>query len=147
MATEIIKVRTNRHTTTRTFKAKCTAYYLTGPNSTPAEKAMEGGNYDRKGNPLHTLQDFISCLVPWVSIAMDVQAFPYGTYLTSPTLSIALGIPILFRVVDTGSAFRHKGTSRIDICTASRLHSLQMSVNGEHVFQPLLDNTGLLYGC
>jgi 3D (Asp-Asp-Asp) domain-containing protein len=97
---------------------------------------MEGGFLDRKGKPLHTLQDFLSGKAPYVSVAMDSKAFPYGTKLRIPELEKKYGRPIEFRVVDTGGAFKGKGTSRIDICTANRKASLDPTVNGKLTLIP-----------
>ena len=58
------------------------------------------------------------------------EAFPYGTRLRIPELEAKYGRPIEFRVVDTGGAFKGKGTSRIDICTANRRASVEATING-----------------
>ncbi|HVE86690.1 MAG TPA: hypothetical protein VND93_27720 [Myxococcales bacterium] len=111
------------------FTAKGTGYF-------PENSKMEGGFLDRKGKPLHTLQDFLSGKAPYVSVAMDSKAFPYGTKLRIPELEKKYGRPIEFRVVDTGGAFKGKGTSRIDICTANRKASLDPTVNGKLTLIP-----------
>ncbi|MDP1829269.1 MAG: peptidoglycan-binding protein [Archangium sp.] len=105
------------------FKARGTGYY-------PDSSAMEGGYVDRKGAKLNTLQDFLSGKAPYVSVAMDSKAFPYGTKLRIPELEAKYGKQIEFRVVDTGGAFKGKGTSRIDVCTANRRASLDPTING-----------------
>jgi len=105
------------------FAARGTGYF-------PDNSAMEGGFKDRKGAPLHTLQDFLSGKAPYVSVAMDSKAFPYGTKLRITELEQKYGRPIEFRVVDTGGAFRGQGTGRIDICTANRRASLDPTING-----------------
>jgi len=111
------------------FTAKGTGYF---PDNSP----MEGGFKDRKGAPLHTLQDFLSGKSKYVSVAMDSKAFPYGTKLRIPELEKKYGRPIEFRVVDTGGAFKGKGTSRIDICTANRKASLDPTINGKLTLVP-----------
>ncbi|HYV46627.1 MAG TPA: peptidoglycan-binding protein [Myxococcaceae bacterium] len=111
------------------FTAKGTGYF-------PDNSAMEGGFKDRKGAPLHTLQDFLAGKSKYVSVAMDSKAFPYGTKLRIPELEAKYGRPIEFRVVDTGGAFRGRGTSRIDICTANRRASLDPTVNGKLTLIP-----------
>lgn len=108
---------------TRTYVARGTGYY-------PDDSPMEGGYYDRKGAPLHTLQDFLAGKAPYVSTAMDVNAFAYGTKMRITELEQKYGRVIEFRVVDTGSAFKGMGTSRIDICTANAKASLDATVNG-----------------
>jgi 3D (Asp-Asp-Asp) domain-containing protein len=97
---------------------------------------MEGGFQDRKGKPLHTLQDYLAGKAPYVSVAMDSKSFPYGQKLRIPELEKKYGRPIEFRVVDTGGAFKGKGTSRIDICTANRKASLDPTVNGKLTLVP-----------
>ena len=111
------------------FTAKGTGYF---PDNSP----MEGGFKDRMGKPLHTLQDFLAGKAPYVSVAMDSKAFPYGTKLRIPELEKKYGRPIEFRVVDTGGAFKGKGTSRIDICTANRKASLDPTINGKLTLVP-----------
>jgi 3D (Asp-Asp-Asp) domain-containing protein len=115
--------------TGQSFTAKGTGYF---PDNSP----MEGGFKDRMGKPLHTLQDFLNGKAPYVSVAMDSKAFPYGTKLRIPELEKKYGRPIEFRVVDTGGAFKGKGTSRIDICTANRKASLDPTVNGKLTLVP-----------
>lgn len=113
----------NKPTNNNTFQARGTGYY-------PANNKLEGGFNDRKGNPLNTLQDFLAGRAPYVSVAMDSKALPYGTQLRIPELEQKYGRPIDFRVVDTGGAFTGKGTSRIDICTANEKASLDSTING-----------------
>lgn len=115
--------------TGKQYTAKGTGYY---PDNSP----MEGGFQDRMGKPLHTLQDFLNGKAPYVSVAMDSKAFPYGTKLRIPELEKKYGRPIEFRVVDTGGAFKGKGTSRIDICTANRKASLDPTINGKLTLVP-----------
>jgi len=111
------------------FTAKGTGYF---PDNSP----MEGGFKDRQGKPLHTLQDFLAGKAPYVSVAMDSKAFPYGTKLRIPELEKKYGRPIEFRVVDTGGAFKGKGTSRIHICTANLKASLDPTINGKLTLIP-----------
>jgi peptidoglycan hydrolase-like protein with peptidoglycan-binding domain len=106
-----------------TYAARGTGYY-------PDASAMEGGFVDRQGKPLATLQDFLAGRSSYVSVAMDSNAFPYGTHLRIPELEQKYGRKIDFRAVDTGGAFKGKGTSRIDICTANRSASLDSTING-----------------
>ena len=105
------------------YKARGTAYY---PDASP----LEGGFVDRKGAKLRTLQDYLAGKVDYVSVAMDSKAFPYGTKIRIPELEKKYGRPIEFRVVDTGGAFKGKGTSRIDVCVANHRASLDPTING-----------------
>jgi len=90
---------------------------------------MEGGHFDRKGKRLRTLQDFIDGRASYVSVAMDASILPYGSKICIPSLNAEYGKAIPFRVVDTGGAFRKKGTSRIDICTRTRKDAHAKGVN------------------
>ena len=105
------------------YAARGTAYF-------PSNDPIEGGFKDRVGKPLYTLQQYLAGNAPYVSVAMDSRAFPYGTKLRIPELEKKYGRQIEFRVVDTGGAFVGKGTSRIDICVANRAASMDATING-----------------
>lgn len=104
------------------YRARATGYY-------PDSSTMEGGFKDRLGKPLYTLQAYLAGNAPYVSVAMDSDAFRYGTKLRIPELERKYGRVIDFRVVDTGGAFEGKGTSRIDICTRNQSASVDPAVN------------------
>ena len=108
---------------TSSFTSHGTGYY-------PDSSALEGGFVDRAGKPLQTLQKFLAGGAAYVSVAMDSSAFKYGARLRIKELDAKYGRAIIFRVVDTGGAFRGKGRTRIDICTASRKASLDPTING-----------------
>jgi 3D (Asp-Asp-Asp) domain-containing protein len=105
------------------FTSRGTGYY-------PSSSALEGGFKDRLGKPLKTLQQFLNGSAPYVSVAMDSTAFKYGTRLRVRELDDKYGRTIVFRVVDTGGAFRGKGRSRMDICVQNRSASLDKTING-----------------
>jgi hypothetical protein len=107
----------------RAAHARGTGYY-------PANNKMEGGFKDRQGHKLYTLQDYLAGKAPYVSVAMDSHAAKYGQQVRIPEMEQKYGRPIDFRVVDTGGAFRGKGTSRIDICTANNRASHDSTING-----------------
>ncbi len=98
---------------------------LTGywPFSARADEVkMEGGTKDRKGNPLHTVEDFLAGKSDHVSLSGDDAAWPYGQKIIIPWGDKT----IIGRVTDTGSHFR--GASKvyrffakepIDVCVAS----------------------------
>jgi hypothetical protein len=113
----------------RAFRAKGTAYY-------PANNAMEGGVRDKKGFGLCSLQRYLAGQCPYVSCAMDGRV-KYGQKLRIPELERKYGRPILFRVVDTGGAFRGRGTRRIDICVASNGHTRDGVINGPLTLVPV----------
>jgi hypothetical protein len=111
----------------------------TGTGYYPSNSKMEGGFNDRKGNKLATLQDYLEGKSKYVSVAMDKnQKIPYGKGVHIKELDAkyaeqlkAMGKEhIDFRVTDTGGAFTDKGTSRIDIATRDRQHSLDKTING-----------------
>jgi hypothetical protein len=109
--------------------ARGTGYY-------PANNKMEGGFNDKLGKPLHTLQDVLDGKAPYVSIALDKKLYKngtikYGDTFRIPELEAKYGRKIVFRAVDTGGAFTNKGFSRVDVCTRSRQHSLEPTVNGK----------------
>lgn len=97
---------------------------LTGywPHSAKAsEKRMEGGVNDRKGRPLHTVEDFFAGKADHVSLSGDDAAWPYGQAVKIPWFDKA----ILGRVTDTGGSFRGAnkkyrflGREPIDVCVA-----------------------------
>ncbi|HEY8080074.1 MAG TPA: hypothetical protein VIF62_38350, partial [Labilithrix sp.] len=109
--------------TVSSFTARGTGYYPNG-------SALEGGFKDRRGKPLHTLQQFLAGSADYVSVAMDSHAFNYGQRLKIHELETKYGQAITFRVVDTGGAFTGKGRSRIDVCTANNKASLDPTING-----------------
>ena len=85
--------------------------------------AMEGGPLDMKGARLNTFKDYLLGKKPYVSVAMDNASraggkgsFPYGTTFRFPEVEKRYGKVILFRMVDTGSAFKGKGKTRMDVC-------------------------------
>lgn len=107
---------------------KVTAYY-------PRKDRFQGGYLDRHGVPLHTLQSYLRGESPYVSVAMDYRTFSYGTRLRIPELERRFGRFIDFRVVDTGGAFAHTGSGRMDICVDTRLEALEEEVNRRLSFQ------------
>lgn len=106
------------------FTARGTAYY---PDASP----MEGGFLDRLGFKLCTLQDFLLHKVPFVSCAMDTKVFAYGTQLLIKELNEKYKVQIVFRVVDTGGAFKNQGLNRIDICVKDKIASYDKTINGQ----------------
>ena len=113
------------------FIAKGTGYY-------PDKSPMEGGFQDRNGKKLQTLQQFLAGKASYVAVAMDSNAFSYGTRLRireldekhKHALDKIAKKEIVFRVVDTGGEFVGKGRLRVDICTENEKASLDPTVNG-----------------
>lgn len=86
-----------------TFKVHATGYW---PFSAKAsEKKMEGAPVDRKGKPLHTVEDFLAGKADHVSVSGDDAIFPYGQLLVVDWG----GKSIKARVTDTGGHFRGAG--------------------------------------
>jgi hypothetical protein len=112
------------------FEARGTGYYPTPDAHSTPEYRLEGGPLDRRGAPLRTLQDFLEGKAEYVSVAMDSEAFPYGTEIMIPELESQYRRFIPFRVVDTGSAFKGRGKGRIDICVRDRKASWDDTING-----------------
>lgn len=110
------------------FECKLSAYFV-GPYASEEERKMEGGGDDRGGGKLHTLQDFLAGNAPYVSVAMDIPAFPYGTMLCIPILDQKYKKQIVFRVVDSGDAFKGKGRTRADVCVSNRTESYDTALN------------------
>lgn len=105
------------------FDARLTGYWPYSA-STEAERRMEGGTKDRKGRPLHTLEQHLADRVahPYASVAGDDAIFPYGQRLSIDAFPGAV-----FRVVDTGGNFRGAkkvyrslGREPLDVCVDSR---------------------------
>ncbi|MEY2986637.1 MAG: hypothetical protein RJB13_158, partial [Pseudomonadota bacterium] len=100
---------------------------------TTENTAMEGGPLDRCGRKLNTLDDYMNWKANEVSVAMDRLALPYGTLIRIPAIEKRLNVadPIPFRIVDTGSAFKGKGLSRLDICVG---HSQDTIYSSKYVW-------------
>src|SRR5262245_35419159 len=84
-----------------TFDARLTGYWPF--SATSSERRMEGGKKDRKGSPLHTLEqhDQDPQKHPYIAVSGDDALFPYGQRIT-----IDAWPGRIFRVVDTGDHFR-----------------------------------------
>lgn len=127
-----------------TFQVRLTGYWPFEAK-TEAERRMEGGHHDRKGKPLHTLEQHQKDLTahPFVSVSGDDAIFPYGQ-----RIEISAWPGVVFRVVDTGGHFR--GTNKIvrvagreplDICVDSKAtrvpkEATAQIVRGDHFDRP-----------
>jgi hypothetical protein len=102
------------------FDARLTGYWpFTARDD---EKKMEGGTKDRKGAPLHTVEDYLAGKSDHVSVSGDFEIFPYGQKILIPWGSTT----ITGRVTDTGGHFhgagkvyRAIGREPLDICVLS----------------------------
>lgn len=68
----------------------------------------------------------------YVSCAMDLDAFPYGTVLCIPEIEEYYTREIQFRCVDTGGAFNKPGMrwlGGIDICVRTERDSFHPLLN------------------
>lgn len=101
-AEQVAQQTTDAVATGGTFQARITGYWPYAAK-TAAEIKMEGGHNDRKGKPIHTLEQHRADPVahPYVSVSGDDAIFPYGQ-----RISIDEWPDAIFRVVDTGGHFR-----------------------------------------
>ncbi len=119
------------------FETKLTGYY-------PENSRMEGGFKDRYGHDLKTLQDFLEGKASYVSVAMDYKGKMnkyMKTYFCIPALDKSFSKAmsgkikkkyhghILFKAVDTGSAFYFKKWKKMDICVKDKKASYDERVN------------------
>lgn len=102
------------------FHSKLTGYWPS--TATASEQKMEGKPVDRKGAPLHTVEDFLAGKSDHVSVSGDYTIFPYGQKILIPWGNST----ITGRVTDTGSHFfgalkvyRIAGREPLDICVLS----------------------------
>lgn len=107
------------------FRPFCTGYF-------PDDSAMEGGFTDSHGHALGTLQGFLAGDDPHVSVAMQADILPWGTYLSLPEFDWKYGKTVIFRLCDTGGAFKGTGLTRMDICTAGKYESMDNFLNANH---------------
>ena len=111
-----------------------------------AEKKMEGAPVDRKGKPLHTVEDFFAGKSDHVSLAGDYEVWPYGQKLLVPWGDRTL----VGRVVDTGGHFhgankvyRAVGFEPIDVCVYAKTNAPpQSKVTATIVVGDNLDKPG-----
>lgn len=120
------------------FSPRVTGYYPTPSAEGSAENRREGGNRDRHGHLLNTLQDHIAGKAPFCSVAMDAPCLPFGTKLCIPAFNKLYETQIEFRVVDTGEAFDGRRFTRMDICVENKRASLDDFLNGLHDVVALL---------
>jgi hypothetical protein len=115
-----------------------TMYYKPFAGMTEKQKKMEGGATDARGNPLCSLEDYLSGDAEYVSLARDYLAGPpggdkrfvkYGTRVRIPQIEGLMGWDYIeFRLVDTGGHFFGKGkvikvngAEPIDVCRSKPL--------------------------
>lgn len=105
------------------------SYSSRGTGYTPENTPMEGGNKDRYGQPLRTLQSFLAGKAEYVSVAMDMNLGTVKRKLCSPELNATFGKPLKLLVVDTGGAFTGAGWKHIDIATDSQKFANSSQIN------------------
>lgn len=128
-----------------TFQARLTGYWPFAAK-TDAERRMEGGIHDRKGKPLHTLEQHLADRMahPYVSVSGDDAIFPYGQ-----RIEIDAWPGAVFRVVDTGGHFRGaskvyrvSGLEPLDVCVDSKATVVPKTaatvriIKGDHFDRP-----------
>lgn len=128
------------------INVRLTEYYPFQTGLSKKQKQIEGGVFDRRGKPLHSLEDFVEGKAPYVSLACDYTGGPpgnaaefrhYGQLVWIPRLMLDIrkyvdNVPdsltiIPFRLVDTGGNFfgdkkqvRVAGYEPIDVCRRVR---------------------------
>lgn len=129
-------------TGTSSIKLRLTTYYPLEAK-TAAQKKMEGAPVDRKGAPLHYLEDVIAGKDEWVSCAGDSAAWPYGQLIFIDAYP-----GIKFRVVDTGGNFlgsdkvyRASGREPIDVAVRSSSTKVPTDATAQIVRGDHLDKT------
>jgi len=102
------------------FRAHATGYWPF--TAKPSERKMEGAPVDRKGKPLHTVEDFFAGRSDHASASGDDAIFPYGQLL----LVDWFGKTLRARVTDVGDHFhggnkvkRVWGEEPLDFCVES----------------------------
>lgn len=125
------------------FQARLTGYWPVAASGSAAEKRMEGGANDRKGHPLHTLEEAQAGSAPYVDVSGDDAIFPYGQ-----RIELDAWPGVVFRVTDTGGHFRGKekryrvmGKEPLDVRVASKKtrvvpESGGRIVKGDHFDRP-----------
>jgi hypothetical protein len=100
-----------------------TGYWPFQAGLSATERKMEGAPVDRKGKPLHTVEDFLAGKSDHVSLSGDPDIFPYGQKISIPWGDTTT---ITGRVTDTGGhfhglgkVFRVAGAEPIDVCVLS----------------------------
>lgn len=111
--------------------AKLSAYW---PATSSDELKEEGGPEDIRDRPLHSLQDYLNGIAPFVSVAADQSEFEYNEPIEIKELNEKYKRTIEFRVVDALHADlvrkgKGTGTRRLDIRVATRADGLADSVN------------------
>lgn len=104
----------------KVIKGSLATIYTPYLAKTRAQKKMEGGPLDRHEQPICTMERYLAGSCPYVSVAIDPRLkVPNGTPLLIPEISAMVGRTVPFRIVDTGSTKRFKGTGHVDIATDS----------------------------
>lgn len=152
-----------------TYSARATGYHK-DDGVGPYNRGLEGGNKDMRGVTLSSMEDYFAGRAKTVSVAMDIKdgmlsVVPYGANIsirfndaTRQKLAAHFNTTveaidaIQFVRVDTGGAFYHQGTGRMDICSgySCRMDDLvsgriTYSVNGKIDPQFLKDNPDVSY--
>ena len=105
-----------------TISSHLTGYWPFQEGLSAVERRMEGAPVDRKGAPLHTVEDFFAGKADHVSVSGDFNIFPYGQKVLIPWGDRV----VVGRVTDTGGhfhglgkVFRVFGAEPLDLCVAT----------------------------
>jgi hypothetical protein len=108
----------------KTIKSVLATVYTPYLAKTKKQRRLEGPPIDHHDQAVCTLERYLAETCPYVSVAIDPRLdVPNGTPLLIPEISDLVGRPVRFRIVDTGSRKRFKGTGHIDIATDSNQHN------------------------
>lgn len=97
---------------------------LTSYTPGQGDPKMEGGVLAADGKPAYTMEQFHAGKAPYVAVAMDPQSPWRGKYLRSKKFPNTL-----FKVTDTGGAFKGKGLARMDIAFSDPLKAKSFEVD------------------
>src|SRR5262245_57576818 len=97
------------------MRIRVTMYYKPFAGMTDKQKRLEGGGTDMRGNPLHSLEEYLMGDADFVSVARDFRGGPpgndkrfreYGRRFRIPQIDGLMGWDYIdFRFVDTGDHF------------------------------------------
>lgn len=108
----------------QTIKNVVATVYTPYLAKTKKQKKMEGAPIDRHDQAVCTLERYLEGACPYVSVAVDPRLkVPNGTPLLIPEISRMAGRTVHFRIVDTGSKKRFKGTGHVDVATDSNQYA------------------------
>lgn len=90
----------------------------------------DGELYDKNGEILNTLQDFLDFRAQFITLAMDENLkIPYATPVCIPELNKHFGHRLRIEIRDSSVDLKGMGFKRADICVRSESDSYDIAVN------------------